>query len=320
MKAPNRLIERSDSSRPRPRFAICTLGCKLNQNDEEEIRRDLRNAGLSEVGLADQADVADVQRAVDNGCREVVMTGTQVGSYKWPRGDQTLRLADLLACIFDRLAVERRSVTSVGPHEIDERFISILKRPRMAPYLHMALQSGSSAVLRRMKRCYNLQPIRRSVRHLRHEIPDIAITTDVIVGFTGETDKEFSETCEFVREMALSKNHVFPFSARRDTVTATVPDQVLRRVSARRSARLREIADELRSESISTQLGHKTEARREQAHNDILFGETVWGRLTRNYLRVSAPSSRDPQNCMAAAVPISAIREGAQAGAPVLVS
>ncbi len=447
MKAQIPLIERVDSSRPRPRFAICTLGCKLNQSDEEEIRRDLRRAGLSEVPFDEQADVyivntctvthladrrsrqmlrrakrqnpeslvaaigcypsvapdelhamdevdlvagsvdkltvvddiltrvewehqafdvenlipqvdtrtrrmikiqegcrahctycviprarggprnlspaavaAEMQNAVDNGYREVVLTGTHVGTYKWPIGDRTLRLADLLEHVLEHTTIERLRVTSVGPHEIDERFISILKRPRMAPHLHMALQSGSATVLRRMKRWYNLQQFRRSVRRLREEIPDIGITTDVIVGFPGETDQEFEETCDFVREMAFAKIHVFPFSARRETAAATMTGQIPNRVKERRSARLREIGDELHDSFVASQLRRESEVLLEQSHDDVLPGQTVWSGFTGNYLRVYVPSTQELRNRMVTVRPDAAIRDGALAGAPVWIS
>ncbi len=447
MKAPIPLIERTDSSRPRPRFAICTLGCKLNQSDEEEIRRDLRRAGLSEVPFDDQADVyivntctvthladrrsrqmlrrakrqnpeslvaaigcypavapdelhaidevdlvagsvdkltvvddilarvewehqafdveslisqvdtrtrrmikvqegcrahctycviprarggprnlspeavvAEMRHAIDNGYREVVLTGTHVGTYKWPSGDRTLRLADLLEYVLDHTPVERLRVTTVGPHEIDERFITILKRPRMAPHLHIALQSGSATVLHRMKRWYNLQQFRRSVRRLREEIPDIGITTDVIVGFPGETDQEFEETCDFVRDMAFAKIHVFPFSARRETAAAIMPEQIPNRVKGRRSARLREIGDGLHDSFVASQLRRESEVLLEHTHDDVLPGQRVWSGFSGNYLRVYVPSVGDLRNRMVKVTLNAAIRDGALAGAPVRIS
>jgi threonylcarbamoyladenosine tRNA methylthiotransferase MtaB len=443
MKAPIPLIERTDSSRPRPRFAICTLGCKLNQSDEEEIRRDLRSAGLIEVAFAEQADVyivntctvthladrrsrqmlrrakrqnpeslvaaigcypavspdelhvmeevdlvvgsiekqtvvddilnhvewthetfdveqpaeqletrtrrmikiqegcrahctycviprargaprnfspesiaLEVQRAAEQGYREVVLTGTHVGTYKWPDGDRVLRLADLLEFVLDNSNIERLRVTSVGPHEIDDRFISILQRPRMAPHLHMALQSGSPTVLRRMKRWYNLQQFRRAVRRLREEIPDIGLTTDVIVGFPGETDEEFAETCEFVQEMQFAKLHVFPFSARRETAAASMEHQVSARVKEARSARLRDIGDQLHEQFVQRHLDREVEVLLEQSHGDVVPGKTTWSGFTGNYLRVYVPSKSDLENRMIKVNIVEPIRDGALASIP----
>ncbi len=446
MKAPIPLIESTNASRPRPRFAICTLGCKLNQSDEEEIRRDLRNAGLTEVEFTDQADVyivntctvthladrrsrqmlrrakrqnpdslvaaigcypavspedlhamdevdlvagsiekltvvddilayvdwshqafdiespivqaetrtrrmikiqegcrahctycvipkarggprnvspeaiaAEVRQAVESGYREVVLTGTHVGTYKWPVGESTLRLGDLLEYVLDHTDIERLRVTSVGPHEIDERFISILKRPRMAPHLHMALQSGSATVLRRMKRWYNLQQFRRSVRRLRQELPEIGLTTDVIVGFPGETDAEFDETCAFVEEMAFAKLHVFPFSARRDTLAAEMQDHIPARVKERRSARLRVIGDRLHESFVNQHLGQTVQVLLEQSHDDVLPDMPVWSGFTGNYLRVYVPSRANLENRLVTVTALNPIRDGALSGAPIMI-
>ncbi len=438
--------DQRQSSRNRPRFAICTLGCKLNQSDEEDVRRGLRQAGLVEVDFDDQADVyivntctvtqlADrrsrqmlrrarrqndqaivaaigcypevapeelrampevdvvvgsiakltvvddilgrlrwpneafdledridlhetrtrrmikiqegcrahctyciipqargaprnvapdevvrrVQQAVEEGYREVVLTGTHVGTYKWPSGDHPLRLADLLEMVLERTTVERLRVTSVGPHEIDERFIRIMQHPRMAPHLHMALQSGSETVLRRMKRWYNTRQFRRAVRRLREEIPDIGLTTDVIVGFPGETDAEFAETCDFVQEMAFSKLHVFPFSARRGTAAASMPDQVPPRVKEQRSARLRAIGDELHDAFVRRHLGAELRVLCEQSHGAELDGTQLWSGLTGNYLRVYVRSSDDLGNRFVTVRGLEPHADGVLSGPPVAI-
>lgn len=443
MESPIRLWTQRPPARPVPRFAICTLGCKLNQSDEAEIRRELRQAGLAEVdfestadvyivntctvthladrrsrqmlrrarrrnadavvaaigcypatnpedlhampevdlvigsldkltvvdeilsglnwtnqafdadvpleqietrtrrmikiqegcrahctyciipqargaprNIAPEAVVAEVQRAIDEGYREVVLTGTHVGTYKWPNGDRPLRLADLLERVLAETDIERLRVTSVGPHEIDARFIRILEHPRMAPHLHMALQSGSETVLRRMKRWYNTRQFRRAVRQLREAIPDIGITTDVIVGFPGETDDEFAETCDFVREMGFSKLHVFPFSARRNTPAATMSDQIHPRVKERRSAALREIGDELHAAFVDRHLGRELTVLVEQPVEGDPEGRPLWSGLTGNYLRVYLPSTEPLENQIVRVVARERYRDGVLADAP----
>ncbi|MDI3340369.1 MAG: tRNA (N(6)-L-threonylcarbamoyladenosine(37)-C(2))-methylthiotransferase MtaB [Sphaerobacter sp.] len=420
MDASRPLLLQARSPRRRPRFAICTLGCKLNQSDEADIRRGLRQAGLVEVDFSAEADVyiintctvtqladrrsrqmlrrahrqnpgalvaaigcypavnpdelhampevdlvvgsiekltvvdeildrlqwenqafdADepveqaetrtrrmikiqegcrahctyciipqargaprsvdpaavirqVREAIAEGYREVVLTGTHVGTYKWPKGDRTLRLADLLERVLSETAIERLRVTSVGPHEIDERFIALLKHPRMAPHLHMALQSGSETVLRRMKRWYSTRQFRRAVRRLREEVPDIGITTDLIVGFPGETEAEFAETCAFVREMGFAKLHVFPFSPRKGTLAATMPDQVPPRVKERRSAELRALGDELHAAFVARHQGRELRVLVEQVATTLPDGSCLWSGYTGNYLRVYVPGRAD---------------------------
>lgn len=400
-----------------PRFAICTLGCKLNQSDEAEVRSGLRQAGLREVDFASQADVyivntctvthladrrsrqmlrrarrqnpasvvaaigcypsvspeeleampevdlisgsidkltivddvldrlgwsnqlldgdeptdgfatrtrgmikiqegcrahctycviprargaprniapvdviARVNDAVEAGYREVVLTGTHVGTYKWHEDDSILRLADLIERVLAETSIERLRITSVGPHEIDERFISIVNNPRVAAHLHLALQSGSPTVLKRMKRWYNLQQYRRAVRRLYQEIPEIGITTDVIVGFPGETDTEFAETCEFVQEMRFAKIHVFPFSARRNTAAAGYQDPVPPPLKARRSAQLRAIGDQLHASFLSRQVGQPVEVLLEhEVASDNDGDQVIWSGLTGNYTRIFVP-------------------------------
>lgn len=420
MESPIQLTLHPVSSRRVPRFAICTLGCKLNQSDEADVRRGLRQAGLLEVDFDADADVyivntctvthladrrsrqmlrrarrqnpdavvaaigcypavnpdelagmpevdlvvgsvekltvvdrildglewpnrafdadepADqletrtrrmikiqegcrahctyciipharggprnvaprdvihaVQQAADEGYREVVLTGTHVGTYKWPEGDRLIRLADLLDAVLEQTTIERLRVTSVGPHEIDDRFVQILRHSRMAPHLHLALQSGSETVLRRMKRWYNTRQFRRAMRQLRDALPGIGITTDVIVGFPGETDAEFAETCDFVREMAFAKLHVFPFSARRGTPAASMAEQIQPRVKERRSALLREIGDELHAAFVARHLGGDLQVLLEQVAEEDLEGTRLWSGLTGNYLRVYVPAPRE---------------------------
>lgn len=433
--------------RRRPRFAICTLGCKLNQADEADVRRGLRLAGLLEVDFADEADVyivntctvthladrrsrqmlrrahrqnpnalvaaigcypvvnpdelhampevdlvvdslekltavdeilgrlqwenqafdvdtplehletrtrrmikiqegcrahctyciipqargrprnvapdevvAMVQQAADEGYREVVLTGTHVGTYKWPNGDRPLRLADLLERVLDETTIERLRVTSVGPHEIDERFISIVKHPRMAPHLHMALQSGSETVLRRMKRWYNTRQFRRAVRRLREEVPEIGITTDLIVGFPGETGEEFAETYEFVREMAFAKLHVFPFSARKNTPAATMPDQVHPRVKERRAAELRALGDELHAAFVAPHIGQTLHVLVEQVVSETADGQQLWSGYTGNYLRVYIPSNEDLENRFVTVRAVGPHQDGVVSDAPLSIN
>jgi threonylcarbamoyladenosine tRNA methylthiotransferase MtaB len=418
MSAPIRLHDPQQKASRRPRFAICTLGCKLNQADESDLRRDLQIAGLTEVPFSDEADVyivntctvthladrrsrqmlrrarrmneqalvaavgcypqaspdeleamQEVDLVVDSlnkrtvvddvlghmgtphasfdlepgeyfgertrrmikiqeGCRahctycviptarggpqnfdpdlireqidsavaagvqEVVLTGTHVGTYKWKTAEGHIwRLADLLEYLLDTTAIPRLRITSVGPHEIESRFIDLLHHPRLMPHLHMALQSGSPTVLRRMKRWYNLQQFRRSVRQLREAIPEIGLTTDVIVGFPDETDEEFEETMQFVHEMQFSDLHVFLFSPRRGTEAASMNDSVPHRVKEERSARLRELGRALSDSFRDSQAGRLEEALLEEkvVRDDC---DTQWrSGLTRNYLRVYVPES-----------------------------
>ncbi|HLI51800.1 MAG TPA: radical SAM protein, partial [Thermomicrobiaceae bacterium] len=230
--------------------------------------------------------------------------------------------ADLIELVLANTSIERLRITSVGPHEIDERFISIVNQPRVAPHLHLALQSGSPTVLKRMKRWYNLQQYRRAVRRLKQEIPEIGITTDVIVGFPGETEAEFEESYQFVREMGFAKLHVFPFSARRGTAAAGYPDQVPAPVKARRSARLRELGEELHASFLNDQFNRDVDVLLEhEVHADGVDGKAIWSGLTGNYARVYVPvePGTDYSNRFVRARTVDRYEDGLLAGQPAAI-
>lgn len=263
MSSPIRLHDSPDTTTMRPRSAICTLGCKLNQADESDLRRELRNAGLSEVPFSEPTGVYNlntctVTHLADRRSRHMMRCARRrndraivaaIGCYPQVAPDEHVLASTM---------IPRVRLTSGGPHEIDSRFIDILQHPRMMPHLHMALQRSSPTVLKRMKRWYNLHQYRRSIRYLREAISDIRVTTDVIVGFPGETDEEFRETCDFVQEIGFSKLHVFPLSVRRKTA-AEMPDRVQRQIKEylkeHRPAEIRQRGERLSREFLQQQTG-----------------------------------------------------------------
>jgi threonylcarbamoyladenosine tRNA methylthiotransferase MtaB len=254
----------------------------------------------------------EINQAEAEGFREVVLTGTHVGTYKWKCADGTfLRLAGLLEHLLSETTIPRIRVTSVGPHEIDSRFLDILRHPRVMPHLHMALQSGSATVLKRMKRWYNLQQFRRATRLLRESIPEIGLTTDLIVGFPGETDQEFEETMAFVEEIEFSDIHVFPFSPRRDTVAAEMPDHVTHQKKERRSEQLRQLRDMLVERHLDRQIGQDASILLE--NKTVLDDSGVARRsgLSGNYTRVYVASKADiSENQIINAIPTERFRDG----------
>jgi threonylcarbamoyladenosine tRNA methylthiotransferase MtaB len=144
-----------------------------------------------------------------------------------------------------------------------------------------------------MKRWYNTRQFRRSVRQLREMVPEIGITTDLIVGFPGETDEEFEAGCAFVREIGFSKLHVFPFSPRRHTPAAEMSEQIHPRIKERRAATLREIGEELSGAFAQRQIGPELRVLVEQVERDEPDGTRLWSGLTDNYLRVYVPAGQD---------------------------
>ncbi len=152
--------------------------------------------------------IADIQSALSGGTQEVVLTGVHLGSWgadlpEW------LHLRDLVGSILAETDVPRLRLSSLEPWDLDESFFLLWKDPRLCPHLHLPLQSGSPTVLRRMLRNTNPESFRELVRAARSAIPEAAITTDVIAGFPGETEEEFSETLAFLREIGFAGGHVF---------------------------------------------------------------------------------------------------------------
>ncbi len=175
----------------------------------------------------------EVRRLVDNGYREVVLTGIHLGHYgvEWNRGRpkrEWMRLADLVERLADLPGDFRMRLSSIEATEVTRELIAVMAAhpERVCPHLHISMQSGSDAVLRRMRRRWGSQRFVDRCRLVRETLDRPAITTDIIVGFPGETDADFADTCRVAREVGFSKIHIFPFSPRRGTPAAEMPDQV----------------------------------------------------------------------------------------------
>ncbi|MFN2120614.1 MAG: MiaB/RimO family radical SAM methylthiotransferase, partial [Anaerolineales bacterium] len=176
----------------------------------------------------------DIQRALSGGAQEIVLTGVHLGA--WGR-DLGADLKTLVRAILEGTSVPRLRLSSLEPWDLDEEFFSLWGDPRLCPHLHLPLQSGCASTLRRMARKTTPESFRQLVQGARRIIPDVAITTDVIAGFPGETDSEFEESLQFVRAMEFAGGHAFTYSARAGTVAAKRSDQVptsIRRMRTRR--------------------------------------------------------------------------------------
>ncbi len=130
------------------------------------------------------------------------------------------------------------------PRHITPALVSLWKNTRLCPHFHLSLQSGRDSVLKRMKRRYSVADYQSAVDIIRESVPDAAITTDVIVGFPGETDKEFKESCEFCRKIQFARIHVFPYSPRPGTAAAAMAGQVAEKVKKERTAQMLALAKE----------------------------------------------------------------------------
>lgn len=208
--------------------------------------------------LAPEDVLAGIHAAQARGAHEVVLTGINLGSYHWERdGAPDLRLSGLLDLIMEKTDVERVRLSSIEPPDVTPELCDAMARAgeRVAPFLHVCLQSGSDRTLRRMARVYRTDLFRRAVEEARSLVPRLALGTDLIVGFPGETDEDFADSLAFCEEMRFAKMHVFRYSRRPGTPAADFPDQVDPRVMAARGARMRELAGRMRREEAAGLVG-----------------------------------------------------------------
>ncbi len=192
--------------------------------------------------------IREVAQLVKGGCREVVLTGIETGSYGDDLG-QGQDLASLL-CEIDRLdGIGRIRLGSLDPTVIKPDLVSKIKDlSSLAPHFHLSLQSGSDRILALMKRKYNSKQAMESINRLRDALPDVKITTDVIVGFPSETEEDFRQSCEFVKQAGFLMVHVFPYSPRRGTPAAGMRGQIPEAVKKERVRTLSNIALDVRKE------------------------------------------------------------------------
>lgn len=226
--------------------------------------------------------VADVRALVARGAREVVVEGVQISHYRHGGAG----LADLVAAVLGDTAVPRLRLTSIAPWSFDERLYELWSDPRLCRHVHMSLQSGCDATLARMRRPYTAAEYAAVAARLRAAVPGVALTTDVIAGFPGETDEEFAASLAFVEQIGFSRVHAFPFSTRAGTAAEALPDHLSPAVKKRRMAALLEVAAaserRYRESWVGETLEVLWERRRERALDGILQGTSD------NYLRVSA--------------------------------
>lgn len=179
-------------------------------------------------------------KAGDNAAKEIVLTGVHLGS--WGQDfSGTQNISYLVQTVLKETDVPRLRLSSLEPWDLDEDFFSLWENPRLCRHLHLPLQSGSTTVLRRMARKTTPEVFAKLVTAARKSCPNIAITTDLIAGFPGETDREFSETVEYIREISFAGGHVFTYSARPGTSAADMPNQVPFKLRKMRNAELRNL-------------------------------------------------------------------------------
>jgi threonylcarbamoyladenosine tRNA methylthiotransferase MtaB len=234
------------------------------------------------------ADIKDEVTAIaKKGYKEIVLTGIHTASYGKDFNDVSLIDAVRLACETD--GISRVRLGSVDPAFVTRGFVDGLAAlGKVCSHFHLPLQSGNDATLTRMNRRYDTATYRAAAELFREYFVDVSITTDVIVGFPGETDKEFSESCSFIESMQLSRLHVFPFSIREGTAAANFDGKVKPSVINERKAVMLALGERLVNDYRKRFIGRKLEVLIEEK----LFKNTYRG-LTENYLDVEVESETD---------------------------
>jgi threonylcarbamoyladenosine tRNA methylthiotransferase MtaB len=222
------------------------------------------------------------------GYREAVLTGVHLGSYGHDRSERD-GLLRLVRAILDRTDIRRLRLSSLEPWDLSPHFFEVWSDARLCRHLHLPLQSGCDATLKRMARRTTQAQFHELVSAARAQIPDLAISTDVIVGFPGETEGEFEISSAFVREMAFMKLHVFRYSPRAGTAAARMPGQVPEEIRKERSARLLALSDEGARRFCERFVGREVDVLWEQIVGASEAGFYNTG-LTDNYLRVEMES------------------------------
>ena len=227
--------------------------------------------------------LTEISTLVNKGFKEIVLTGIHTAHYGLD--NKECSFSDLVEQICQIPNLYRLRISSIEESEIDDKFLELLKKyPCIANHLHMPLQSGSKSVLKRMCRKYNVDDFIDKVNRIREIRPDIAITTDVIVGFPGETEEEFKETFDFINKVNFAELHVFPFSAREGTKAYDMPNQVKPEVKSQRVDKLIKLSEELNRNYISKFKGQELEVILEERNKTthLLSG------FTSNYVKLEA--------------------------------
>jgi threonylcarbamoyladenosine tRNA methylthiotransferase MtaB len=225
----------------------------------------------------------EVKSLAENGYKEVVFTGIHLGAYGKDFSDG-IGLPEVLKAIHAVDGIERIRLSSIEPMDVSDELIDEISHlPKFAHHLHISLQSGSGKILRLMRRGYTSLEFENLINRIRLSIPDAGISTDVMVGFPGETDQDFAETCDLISRVRFSRLHVFRYSPREGTPAVKFPNRVPDRVSSKRSDEIIAIGDILQQEFNSGMLGK---------YADVLIEDKREGKdkllagFTSNYARV----------------------------------
>ncbi|MCQ8182417.1 tRNA (N(6)-L-threonylcarbamoyladenosine(37)-C(2))-methylthiotransferase MtaB [Methylomonas sp. SURF-1] len=270
-------VKVQDGCRYRCTFCIVTVA-----------RGEERSRGVDEV-------VAEINALHAQGINEAIITGVHLGGYGSDIGSN---LAELVQAILARTDIPRLRMGSLEPWELPDGFFELFKNPRLMPHLHLPLQSGSDSVLRRMARRCKTAEFAELVNQARSAIPHFNVTTDIIVGFPGETEQEWRESVEYIQRVGFGHIHIFSYSPREGTKAAGLPDQISQDLKRQRSRELHALAETMKQAFTEGNLGCVVPVLWEGQTETLANGDQRYFGYTPNYLRVTcdAPAGRSLEN------------------------
>ncbi len=239
--------------------------------------------------------IQEVNQHVSEGIQEIVVAGVHVGGYG---SDIDSDLFTLVRRILDETEIPRIRFASVEPWDLPEDFFTLFENPRVMPHMHLPLQSGADSVLRRMARRCKTEEFERLVTQARDNIPGFNVTTDIIVGFPGETDEEFEQSLEYIEKIGFGHIHIFAYSPREGTKAARLQGHLDKETKKQRSQRLHELAAQLKAEEMAKQIGQTVAVLWEGNAQTLENGQSRFIGHTPNYHRiyVDVPSQYNISN------------------------
>ncbi|MBS3963078.1 MAG: tRNA (N(6)-L-threonylcarbamoyladenosine(37)-C(2))-methylthiotransferase MtaB [Methylomonas sp.] len=265
-------VKVQDGCRYRCTFCIVTVA-----------RGEERSRSIQEV-------VDEVNALHGQGVNEAVITGVHLGGYGSDIGSH---LVELIQAILKHTAIPRLRMGSLEPWELPDGFFELFQNPRLMPHLHLPLQSGSDSVLRRMARRCKTAEFAELVAKARQTIPHCNITTDIIVGFPGETEAEWQESIAYIERIGFGHIHIFSYSPREGTKAAGLPNPVANDIKRRRSRELHTLAERMNAATVADNLGRDCVVLWEGQSEMLASGKTRYFGYTPNYLRVACDVDAD---------------------------
>ena len=226
--------------------------------------------------------VSEINNLTSQGIHEAVLTGVHVGGYG---NDINSDLYELIKTILSETDLPRLRLASVEPWDLPDKFFELFSNKRLMPHMHLPLQSGSDGVLKRMSRRCKTSDFKRLIDYARSEIPDFNVTTDVIVGFPGETEEEWQESMEFISAAEFSHIHIFSYSVREGTKAAGLPDQVRNDIKKMRSVELHRLAADMKRTYLQKHINKAFPILWEAGSNAEQTGTTRYFGYTPNFVR-----------------------------------